>query len=78
MLPEQFGGPLPPAMEGMFDGAKVRAKREALGLNRTQLAEMVCVKPCTISKVEGKGKRLSLALARRLSWALRTPMDDLF
>ena len=60
----------------MLDGAKVRGRREALGLLQEQLAALVSIVPCTVSKIE-KGKRISLALAIRLAWALRCGLDDL-
>ena len=61
----------------MLDGAKVYDRRMALGLLQGQLADLVSIRACTVCKIEGKGKRISLALAIRLAWALRCPLSDL-
>lgn len=60
----------------MLDGAKVKARREGLHLNQGQLAALMGINACTVSKIE-KGKAISLALAQRLAWALRCGLDDL-
>lgn len=60
----------------MLDGAKVRDRRETLGLLQEQLASLVSIKACTVCKIE-KGKRISLTLAIRLAWALRCGLDEL-
>ena len=61
----------------MFDGAKVRARRIALGLSQTQLAALMGIGACTICKIEAGGKKLSLELAERVALALRCKVNDL-
>lgn len=61
----------------MLDGAKVCDRRKALGLKQKELATLVGLRACSISKIERPGLPITLALALRLAWALRCNLGDL-
>lgn len=60
----------------MFNGAKVKARREALGLTQQMLGVLIGVEQGTISKIES-GKRISLVMAQKIAWALKCTLDEL-
>ncbi len=61
----------------MLDGAKVQRRRKALGLKQKELAALVSITACSVSKIEGRGMAITLALALRLAWALRCNVGEL-
>lgn len=62
----------------MLDGARVKEARKALGLRQSDVAELLGVVPCTISKIENEDfPGISLDLAERLAWNLHKHLCEL-
>lgn len=58
-------------------GARIRARRKALGLSQEQLAEMVNISTTHMSHIETGNTKLSLGVLVDLAGALQTGCDRL-
>lgn len=61
----------------MLNGAKVSARRNALGLTQEQLAVLLGIVQGTISNIERNKRGVTLSFAQRLAWALRCDLSDI-
>ncbi len=67
-------------MEGgkkMTIGESIRAKREAVGMSQTELAQRIATTPATISRMESDTKIPSVALCRSIAKALDCGIADI-
>ncbi len=60
----------PPLPDGMLSAEQVRARRLALGISQTRLAQMVGTPAPLICRIEQGQQRISQAMAERLNRAL--------
>ena len=61
----------------MTTGEKVRARREALGLDQKDLAAMIGVTPGMLCQIERGSKALSMPLAQEIARVYDCTLNDL-